>query len=372
MRSAKVSDITSIIEAHYPLYLAEDWDNSGLQIGSYKNKVTKAIIALDFDSDVLKMAIDINAELIITHHPMFMKGIKSINYDLLSGSNIKSIINNDITVYSAHTNLDKGINGLNDWLATTIGLKEIELLDNNYEDTLLKLVIYVPVSHLEEVRSAVNNAGSGNIGNYSDCSFRNLGIGTFKPSDNTNPFIGKSGHLEEVDEYRLETVVYKSNLSKVLQAMYDSHPYEEVAYDLYELHNTGKSYSLGRTGILSNELTLQEFAGQVKSKLNIDSLRVVGDLAKRIKTVAVVGGSGASLIPKVINKNVDILITGDVKYHEARDAENNGLAIIDAGHQGTEELMTYWLLDLLRASCKKQAINVEFYPLLTKPCFKHL
>lgn len=372
MRLTKVNDITNIIEKHFPLYLAEDWDNSGLQIGNYENQVTKAIIALDIDEQVADEAIRTKAELIITHHPLFMKGIKSIKYNSIQGKLIKKIIENDITVYSAHTNLDTGENGLNYWLATTLGLKDIRLLDKNHEDSLIKLVVYVPTTHLEEVRQAINEAGSGNIGNYSDCSFRTLGTGTFRPNDNTNPFIGQKGQLEEVEEYRLETVVYKSNLAKVIQAMQNSHPYEEVAYDLYELKNTGKAYSLGRIGFLPEKLTLKELANQVKLKLNIEHLRVVGDLKKQVKKVAVVGGSGASLINKAINHNVDVLITGDVKYHEARDAENLGLAIIDAGHQGTEEIMVKYLTKWLEEKCKTENMEVEFRPFGANACFKFL
>lgn len=368
----RIKDVISIVEEHFPLSLAEDWDNSGLQIGSYDNPVKNVVIALDVDEYIVKKAIEAKAELIITHHPMFFKGIKKINYSTSQGKLIKSLINNDIAVYSAHTNLDAGENGLNQVLATTLDLVDIKPLYKGKEDTLFKLVVYVPTTHTEEVRKAINEAGSGNIGNYSDCSFRTLGTGTFKPGVNTNPFIGETGQLEEVEEYRLETVVYRSNISKVLKAMQDAHPYEEVAYDLYELKNEGKNFSMGRVGILPNKISLGAFAETVKNKLNLDYLRVVGDLSKPIRKVAVIGGSGASLINKVVSQNVDVLVTGDLKYHEAKDAQSLGLAVIDAGHQGTEEIIVNWLANWLEHEAKSRNIEVKFTPVRSNKCFIYL
>ncbi|NLB88484.1 MAG: Nif3-like dinuclear metal center hexameric protein [Syntrophomonadaceae bacterium] len=372
MTLTRVKDITNIIEEFFPLSLAEDWDNSGLQVGSYDNEVKKVVVALDIDEFVVKSAIEAKAELIITHHPMFFKGIKKINYSTSQGKLIKSLITNDITVYSAHTNLDAGENGLNQLLATTLELEDIRPLYKGKEDTLFKLVVYVPTTHIEEVRRAINEAGSGNIGNYSDCSFRTLGTGTFKPGEDTNPFIGETGQLEEVEEYRLETVVYKSNIHKVLKAMHDAHPYEEVAYDLYELKNEGQYFSMGRVGMLSNKMSLKEFAQLVKTKLNLDHLRVVGDLSKPIKKVAVIGGSGASLINKVVSQNVDVLVTGDLKYHEAKDAQSLGLSVIDAGHQGTEEIMVNWLANWMSSETKARNMEVVFTPIFANKCFTFL
>lgn len=367
MSSTKVKDVINFIEKSFPLNLAEDWDNTGLQVGSYDNIVKHALIALDINQAVVDKAIENKAELIITHHPMIFKGIKKINYDTSQGRLIKSLINNDITVYSAHTNLDAGENGLNQLLATRLGLTEIKPLYKGKQDKLVKLVIYVPFTHMEEVRQAINDAGSGNIGSYSDCSFRTPGIGTFKPGEDTNPFIGQPGKLEEVKEYRFETVLYESNLEAVIETMKKVHPYEEVAYDLYELGNDGKNYSMGRLGFLSEQTSLQDFAKSVKTKLELDHLRVVGDLSKPVKKIAVISGAGTSLMNEVINKGVDVLVTGDVKYHEARDAQEMGLAIIDAGHQGTEEIVVSWLKDWLNMESN---LGIKFSIALLDQCFQ--
>ncbi|HZJ84178.1 MAG TPA: Nif3-like dinuclear metal center hexameric protein [Syntrophomonadaceae bacterium] len=372
MKLSLIKDITSIIEEQFPLHLAEEWDNSGLQIGSLENQLSQIIVALDLDKQVVDEAIRAKAELIITHHPMFMQGLKSINYNSYQGQLIKEIIKNNLTVYSAHTNLDMGENGLNDWLASLLGLDNVSLLGRDKEDGLIKLVVYLPISHINEVRQAINDAGSGHIGNYSDCTFRTLGIGTFKPGEATNPFFGQAGQLSEVEEYRLETVVYKSKLAQVLRAMHAAHPYEEVAYDLYELQNPGKAYGLGRMGLLPASLTLKDFANQVKSQLNLEYLRMVGDLDKRVKRVAVIGGSGASFIHKVAQQNVDVLVTGDVKYHEAQEAEKLGLAVIDAGHHGTEEIMTYQMVRWLREVSSRHNLNIKISPFSSQDYFKYI
>lgn len=372
MSLPQVKDIISIMEKHFPLFLMEEWDNSGLQIGSFDNGVKKVLIALDIDQSVVDKAIETGAELIITHHPMFFKGLKSINYSSSQGRLIKSLITNNITVYSAHTNLDAAENGLNQLLANKLGLDNIAPLYFGKQDKLIKLVVYVPVTHGEEVRKAINGAGSGNIGNYSDCSFRTIGRGTFRPGEGANPFIGTKEQLEEVEEYRLETIVYESLLPQVLKAMQASHPYEEIAYDLYPLNNQGKNYSMGRVGLLTIPLNLRDFAQQVKTNLNIDMLRVVGNLDKHIKKVAVISGSGASIMNMAVRQKVDVLVTGDFKYHEAQEAEQLGLSVVDAGHQETEEIMVTWLANLLEAECRHKNWEVSFLPFCSEPIFSYL
>lgn len=306
--------------------------------------------------------------MIITHHPLFFKGIKKINFDEHQGKLLRKIIKENLNVYSAHTNLDAGERGLNQILAERIGLKDIEPLDKSYTERLYKLVVYVPVSHESQVRKAINDAGAGCLGRYSDCSFKSRGTGTFTPSQGTRPFIGEQGRVEEVDEYRLETIVPQHELAKVLQSMFAAHPYEEVAYDLYLLENGGKIYSLGRTGKLEQETTLRRFCEQVKVSLGLQCLRVVGSLEKEVKTIAVVSGAGASFMDKARARHCDVLLTGDLKYHEAKEAEAMGLAIIDAGHQGTERIMSAYIANLLTETCTAQGMNIETISFNSQDC----
>jgi dinuclear metal center YbgI/SA1388 family protein len=364
----KVREIVKIIESFFPVYLAENWDNVGLQIGSYSAPASRVLVALDLDKEVLQYALDQKADMIITHHPFFFTGIKSINYEQYQGSLLKEIIEAGITVYAAHTNLDAGERGLNQILAERFGLRDIKPLDKGNSEALYKLVVYVPVGHEEAVRQAINGAGAGHLGQYADCSFKSKGTGIFRPLEGSRPFLGQEGFLEEVEEYRLETVVAQPRLGKVLQEMIKAHPYEEVAYDIYRLENRGKVFSLGRTGKLAQEMSLQEFCTRVKMSLGLKSLRVVGDMNRPISKIAVVSGAGASLIGKARNQKCDVLVTGDLKYHEAKDAEALGLAVIDAGHQGTERIMANYLRDLINEESKKQGLEMEAISINGREC----
>jgi dinuclear metal center YbgI/SA1388 family protein len=370
----RVKDIASLLEKHYPLNLAEEWDNVGLQVGSMGREVTKVAVALELDHQVLDQAWQENVDLIITHHPLIFKAMKSIKVDSPVGSLIRKLIMADISLYSAHTNLDSASYGVNQILAEAIGLTEIEPLPlrtaGRYEG-LYKLVVYVPLTHINEVREAISRAGAGFIGKYSDCTFRTTGIGTFKPGEKADPFIGQVGQLEEVEEARLETICPQHLLKPVVAAMLQAHPYEEVAYDIYRLEQQGTLYSPGRRGKLPQAVTLGSFAEQVQSQLGFPSLRVVGNTAKLVQSAAVVSGSGASYIPEIAGQ-ADVLITGDLKYHEARDAAALGLAVIDAGHQATEELVVQQVCRLLEKESFQAGWQVEYIPVLMAPAWTDL
>ncbi|MEN6350951.1 MAG: Nif3-like dinuclear metal center hexameric protein [Syntrophomonas sp.] len=370
--AARVKDIVKIMEEFFPLFLAESWDNSGLQLGSAGREVERAVVALDLDESIVELAVNSKAGLIITHHPLFFNALKKIDFGTPQGRLTKQLIQADISVYSAHTNLDAAEKGLNQHLAELLGLKDIKPLDKNKQEDLFKLVVFVPNSHVESVRQALAQAGAGYLGAYSDCSFRTPGTGAFRPQAGSNPFIGTAGQLEEVEEYRLETVVYRRDLNRVLQVMKQAHPYEEVAYDLFHMVNEGKVFSLGRKGRWDKEMDLKECAEEVKRKLGLESVRVVGDLKQKIRKVAVVSGAGASFMNKAIRQNIDLMITGDLKYHEAQDALAQGLCVIDAGHQGTEEIMVPYLCRLLEKETQAKGYQIDFIPAFIEACFKTL
>ncbi len=368
---ARVKDIAALMEKHYPLNLAEEWDNVGLQVGSMGREVAKVVVALELDHQVLDQAWQENADLIITHHPLIFKALPSIKVDSPVGSLIRKLIMADISLYVAHTNLDSASKGVNQILAETVGLIDIEPLRlrtaGSYE-TFYKLVVYVPLTHVDEVRAAISGAGAGSIGNYSDCTFQSPGIGTFKPGPGTQPFIGQTGKLEQVDESRLETICPEPFLKSVIEAMLQAHPYEEVAYDVFKLEKSGTMYSPGRIGRLSQAVSLGKLAEQVQSKLDLPALRLVGATEHLVQKVAVVGGSGASFIKEIAGQ-VDVLITGDLKYHEARDAAALGLAVIDAGHQATEELVVQEVCRLLKRESSQAGWQVEYVPIIVGPAW---
>lgn len=367
---ARVRDIADIMESLFPLNLAEDWDNVGLQIGSWHASVAKVMVVLDLDQVALQQAQKLKADMIITHHPLFFKGIKSINYDEAQGRFLKNIMQAGINVYSAHTNLDAGERGLNQVLAERIGLHDIEPLDRSHRERLYKLVVYVPAGYEDAVRQAILDAGAGHLGRYAECSFRSKGIGTFLPLEGSHPFLGREGVREEVEEYRLETVVPQMALGNTLQGVMKAHPYEEVAYDLYLLENPGKVFSLGRIGQLEAAMSLQEFCTLVKKSLNIEYLRVVGDMKRSVKKIAVVSGAGTSFMGQAVCGGCEVLLTGDLKYHEARDAQALGLAIVDAGHQASEEIISAYLSDILTEESQKRGLKVEVFSLNSQECIR--
>lgn len=320
------------LETWAPKHFAYDWDNVGLQVGSKTEKTKAVLVTLDVTDQVVEEAIQNNANVIIAHHPMLFKPLKTIDFDTVKGNLIKKLIKHDITVYASHTNLDIAEGGVNDLLSERIGIENVRPLLTTHVERLIKLAVFTPISHVNEVVDALSEAGAGHIGNYSHCTFQSEGTGTFKPLEGANPFIGTQNKIEHVDEIKIETIVSESILNRVVDAMIQAHPYEEVAYDLYPLINEGKKYGLGRIGTLSETYTLQQFINIVKEKLNVEKLRFVGDLKQEVKRVAILGGSGEKYIHAAKNANADVFITGDVTFHHAQDAKDIGLAVIDPGH----------------------------------------
>lgn len=332
-------DIIDLMNEIAPLYLQEKWDNSGLQIGSYKKGIKSILLAVDINENVIKEAVDNDIDMIIAHHPLFFQDLKNINEDTYKGKMIYDIIKNDIVVYSAHTNLDSTLGGVSDALAKVFNIQNINVLKKEHIEKLYKLIVYVPIEYSDKVREAITNEGAGWIGNYSHCTFNSEGIGTFMPRENTKPFIGEYEKLEYVKEVRIETIVKQYNLYKVLDEMTKAHPYEEVAYDIYPLENEGKVYGVGRIGELEEEITLEKFSKVVKKVLNCDIIKVYGNINKIIKKIAVCGGSGAPFIKDAFKNNADVYITGDIKHHDAQEALELGICLIDANHYHTEKVI---------------------------------
>ncbi|HHV19628.1 MAG TPA: Nif3-like dinuclear metal center hexameric protein, partial [Thermoanaerobacterales bacterium] len=331
--------LVQMLEKWAPKRLAMDWDNPGLAIGELSRNISKVLLTLTVTLETVKYAANSGFEMIISHHPLFFKPLKSLRKDTPLGKIVYEAVKNDIVIYSAHTNMDAACGGVNDILATVLELQQIRVLKQTYEERLKKLVVFAPKGYEDTVRNAMGDAGAGHIGNYSDCSFNTEGFGTFKPLDGTKPFIGEKGKLEKANEIRIETIIPENLQKKVINAMIKAHPYEEVAFDIYPLENPGKVYGFGRIGYTKEPVKLKNYCETVKQKLGIPHIRVVGDLNKIISKVAVCGGAGSDLAQTAAFLGSDVLVTGDVKYHEALDAKTADLAIIDAGHFSTENLL---------------------------------
>ncbi len=355
----RIQDLVGLIHKLYAPELAEDWDNVGLQVGDPGRPLDRVMVALDPGLEAVEAARDAGAQALVTHHPLLFKPVKRLTPDDAVGKVLWTAVRDDVAIISAHTNLDCAVDGLNSWLAEKMGVEQAVPLQTVAGD-YLKLVVFVPVGHEEAVADALFSAGGGQIGAYDQCSFRSSGEGTFRPGPGTQPYIGTVGQREKTEEVRLETIIPKRKLLRVLEKMQKAHPYEEVAYDLLPLQNQVPGAGLGRIGKLAQQTTLGEFAARVMESLGCDHLRLIGADQMPVRKVALCGGSGAFLLQTAHRQGADVLVTGDVKYHEARQAEELGIALIDAGHFATEQLMIEQVTQSLQAAARQLNWGVAF------------
>lgn len=359
-----VKDIVKPFEEKMPTTLAEDWDNVGLQIGSLQTEVMGILTTLDVTKEAIDYAIKHNCNFIFSHHPLIFKGVKQIHTDSYVGSMISKLIRHKITVYSAHTNLDVAIGGLNDMAASRLGLEQVRGLAKRSDDEMVKIVVFTPKSHSHQVRMAMAEAGAGWIGAYSHCSYSGSGTGRFKPLKGTNPYIGTLNEIEEVEEERIETICRKKDISPILKALFQVHPYEEVAYDIYPLLAPMGSHYLGRVGELPQEMPLKDFSDLLKRAFPKGNLRFAGAKRHSVKRIALCTGSAAEFMTAAVSAGADVYITGDVKYHDGQRAKELGLLIADAGHFGTEEFVALGLKEIVQGLLPKEwwsEIRIEAY-----------
>lgn len=335
---AKGQTVTQLMEKLAPRHYAVPDDRIGLQLGTLNKEIRKVMVTLDVVEEVVDEAISEQVDLIIAHHAIIFRPLKHLQTDTPAGRVYAKLIKHDIAVYIAHTNLDVADGGINDMMADALKLENTKPLDTVFTEKLKKLVVFVPQDHHERVLMAMLDNGAGAIGDYSHCSFNLSGVGTFKPGEVTNPYIGATGKFEEVQEIRIETIVPESLQGKVIQAMLKAHPYEEPAYDLYPLDLSGRKLGLGRVGRLPQSISLAELAEQVKKAFDVPAVRIVGEPGTMLNKAAVLGGSGSRYIGSALFAGADVLITGDVDYHSAQDALAAGLCIIDPGHN-SEKIM---------------------------------
>jgi dinuclear metal center YbgI/SA1388 family protein len=332
-----VKDIVSELEKLAPLSYQESYDNAGLIVGSLESEANSALLCFDITEDIIDEAIEKKANLVISHHPVIFGGLKKINGKNSTERIVIKAIRNSIALYAAHTNLDSVRGGINTVLAENLGLSDIKILSQT-EKILFKIVTFVPEAYHEKVRQAMFDAGAGHIGNYDSCSYNIKGTGTFRGGENTNPFVGEKGTLHNEQEVRIETVAKKEYLNKVISALTLNHPYEEPAYDVYQLENKYENAGIGAVGVLPEYTDAVEFLTKIKNILPVKVIRHNG-LFKKVKTVAVCGGSGSGYINDAIRAGADIFVTGDCKYHQFLDCRNE-IILADTGHFESEYFAT--------------------------------
>jgi dinuclear metal center YbgI/SA1388 family protein len=330
-----------------PPCLAYEGDRIGLSIGDPEWEVIRAAVALTVTPEVAKTAIRKRVDLMVSHHPVIRDPLWALRTDNEHTRMCLALAQARVACFAAHTNLDVVPGGVNDRLAQLLGLVNCRPLFPVEQGGVVKLVTFVPEPHVAAVRDAVCRAGAGVIGEYTHCTFSAPGVGTFLPREEANPFSGDKRRVNEESERRFETLVSKHQLGKVIQALLQAHPYEEVAYDIIPLANKDPRVGLGVCGELKRPLTLHAFARHARTALELSTVRVIGDPNKRLSKVGVLGGGGGRRV-REIPPNIDAFVTGDVSYHDALAARERGLAVIDAGHAGTEKCIVPVVAGFLR------------------------
>ncbi len=340
-----------------PFQLQESYDNSGIQLGSPEQEVSKALICLDVSLPVIHEAIKHDCDLILCHHPLLFKGITKVSDEHPTGKIIIEAIRHGIAIVALHTNVDNVYDGVNYELGKRLGLSGLKILQPA-GGLLKKLVTFCPIAHAEKVRAAIFEAGAGQIGNYDCCSFNLEGKGSFRAGENTSPFAGKIQELHYEPEVRIETIFPGYLQARIISAMLASHPYEEVAYDIYPLDNVFDKAGSGMVGDYDKPIAAMEFLNIVKRTLGVPFVRYASFDANRIQRVALCGGSGSFLMQQAIRSGAQAFVTADVKYHQFFEAQHK-ILLVDAGHFETEQFTKELLYSRLKKKIATFALLIS-------------
>ena len=341
----KIREITHHIEEAAPLSYQENYDNAGLITGHPEDEVSGILLCIDCIEEVVEEAIRRKCNLIIAHHPILFGNIKRLNGKNYVERTIIKAIQNNIAIYAAHTNADNILHGVNARIAHKLGLENCMILSPK-KGLLKKLVTFVPHKDAERVRQAIFSAGAGRIGHYGDCSFNLKGEGTFRGDETTDPHAGKKGELHTEPETRIETIFAQPDQQKILNALTEAHPYEEVAYDIYPLDNVYPQVGSGLYGELRSPADAMEFLHKLKQLFHAKGIRHTGISGKKIRRVALCGGSGSFLLNDAIKVQADIFITADFKYHQFFDADGK-IVVADIGHYESEQFTVELFYEIL-------------------------
>jgi dinuclear metal center YbgI/SA1388 family protein len=351
----KLKDLCSYLDSAVPLSFQESYDNSGLQVGQPDDEIKSALLTLDVTGDVIDEAVREGCNLIISHHPVIFGNIRNLTGKNHTERILLQALRNNIAIYSSHTNLDIFSNGVSRKLAEKTGLKNISVLSPSGKK-LLKLVTFIPEKYLSSVSEAIFDAGAGVIGNYDRCGFTSAGEGSFRPGESANPFTGEKGKIHFEKEIRFETILFSHLKNKVISALLEAHPYEEVAYDLYPLENETINEGSGCIGDLDEPMNEEDFLRMISSRLEARAIRHSKMMWRMVKKVAVCGGAGSFLLGDALARKADVFITSDVKYHTFFEAENR-ILLVDCGHYETEKFSTEILYDLIVKKFPKFALR---------------
>lgn len=350
-----ISEVISKIENRIPLQQAEDFDNVGLLCGVSDRNVSGILVCHDALENVVEEAIQKNCNLIVCFHPIIFSGLKSLTGKNYVERAVLKAIENKIAIYAIHTAFDNDFFGVNHGICSQLGLKDLKILQPK-KNNLKQLTVFVPKDHSEKVKEALFSAGAGNIGFYDECSFTLNGNGTFRPIEGSNPFSGQQNIRENADEDMISVIFEDYKKGRIISALKAAHPYEEVAYQVYQLDNDNQHTGLGMYGDFEEAVDEQEFLRFVKEKFGLELIKHSDFTHKKIKRVGVLGGSGASGIKAALAQKCDAYLTGDIKYHDYFLAESK-MMICDIGHYESEQFVTQQLFEILSQKFSTFAIS---------------
>lgn len=352
-----LKELIQQLENLAPTAYQEAYDNAGLIVGNPSMEINKALVCFDVTEEVIEEAKAKAVNVIISHHPIIFGGLKKLNGSNYVERVVMAAVKSDIALYAIHTNLDNVLNGTNRILADKLGLINRKTLAP-MKGRFCKLVTFCPTDHTDKIRQAIFDAGAGRIGHYDQCSFTASGKGSFRGGEESNAFVGEKHQLHFEEEQRIETVFPDYLEGKIIQALIQAHPYEEVAYDIYKLENTFKGYGAGIIGELKLPEDEMDFLQRLKVITQSGCIRYTALRDKKVKRVALCGGSGAFLIPKAKGQSADVYITGDVKYHEFFDAEKQ-ILIADIGHYESEQFTKELLVSYIKEKFPTFAVQIS-------------
>lgn len=356
----KIEQVSRCVNEIADLKLAQDWDNVGFLVGDSNKEIKNILVTIDVTRAVVEEAKKLNTDLILSYHPVIWDGLKQVTSTGQSEV-VYELVRAGICVYSIHTAYDVAAGGVNDQLADIVGIIDAEPIGDFVDDPsgpAYKLVTFVPVENVNRVAAAIHNAGAGNIGNYSHCSFRSDGVGTFKPLDGANPAIGTKGKFERVSEIRLESIVPSDKIEAVIAALRKSHPYEEPAFDVFKHWDLERKLGLGRMGQLSEPTSLDEIIANVKKVTGAKAVGIVGPDKRTVKKAAVCAGSCSRIINTVIAAGCDLYLTGEIKHHQALAAAESSMTCLCLSHTVSERFALKNLVKKLQNRLKDVTIRI--------------
>ena len=332
----KVKDIIRIVNGYADEAFAAEWDNSGLQIGDVESSVKNILLCVDITENVIDEAIQNKCELIISHHPLLFRPLSSVTSNDSKGRNIIKLINNDIAVYSSHTCFDVSPHGINQFIASKFKLENIRFLDD-WAEVLYKVEVYVPDENSEELLESLYKAGAGAVGNYINCSYALSGEGAFTPLKNASPYIGEENIQSNVHEKKIEILSPKTKIRRIIDTIYETHPYETPVYNISEVKYVGSGIGVGIAGQLQNPIESNILIENVKQLFGTTHIRVSNNYKKKtISKIAFCGGAGSEYIKTAVRMKMDAIITSDCKSNDFSFAAENNIVLICPTHFQSE------------------------------------